>query len=64
MHNPTHVHLQAVKHIVHYIKGTIQHELKFKANAMMLLAYSDADWIVNSNNRRSTLAYYVYLGAN
>lgn len=52
MHNPRTSHLQAVKRIYRYIKGTIEHGLKFhKSSDCLLRGYSDADWAGSVDDR-------------
>ncbi|KAJ4767348.1 polyprotein [Rhynchospora pubera] len=65
MHNPTTTHWSAVKRILRYLRGTIDHGLLFKAsNSLNLHAYSDSDWAGCPDDRRSTSAFCVYLGNN
>ncbi|KAI5350724.1 hypothetical protein L3X38_003615 [Prunus dulcis] len=46
MHNPKTTHLQAVKRICRYIKGTIEHGLVYHSSPDYILrAFSDADYI-------------------
>lgn len=57
MHNPRTTHLQAVKHIYHYIKGTLEHGIKFhKTCDYLLRGYANADWVGSVDDRRSTMA--------
>ena len=43
-----HVHLIAVKHILRYLKGTIDYGLKNEANQKTNLhGYVDLDWVVS-----------------
>ena len=40
-----HVHLVAAKHILRYLKGTVDYGLKYVANQKINLeAYEDSDW--------------------
>ncbi|KAJ9567646.1 hypothetical protein OSB04_003612 [Centaurea solstitialis] len=65
MHDPRLPHLNALKRILRYLKGTLSHGLHLKASAVdRLVAYSDADWAGCPNTRRSTLGFCVYLGDN
>jgi hypothetical protein len=36
----------------------------YKSNSTLVNAYSDADWVGCSDDRRSTGGYVVYLGSN
>ncbi|KAJ9563084.1 hypothetical protein OSB04_008244 [Centaurea solstitialis] len=65
MHDPRLPHLNALKRILRYLKGTLCHGLHIKASAVdRLVAYSDADWAGCPNTRRSTSGFCVYLGDN
>ncbi|KAJ9537518.1 hypothetical protein OSB04_030251 [Centaurea solstitialis] len=65
MHDPRLPHLNALKRILRYLKGTISHGLHIKASAVdRLVAYSDADWAGCPTTRRSTSGFCVYLGDN
>ncbi|CAL8993855.1 unnamed protein product [Prunus brigantina] len=44
MHQPRESHLGAVKRILRYLKGTLEHGLWFQQGSTHLSAYSDADW--------------------
>ncbi|GJV96906.1 retrovirus-related pol polyprotein from transposon RE1 [Tanacetum coccineum] len=58
MHAPTHLHLQALKRVLRYLKGTIHHGLFLKrASPFTLTAFYDSDWGGVRDNRRSTTAY-------
>jgi hypothetical protein len=57
------IHYVAVLHILHYIKGTIFHGLHFSAYSTFdLYAYSDADWVGDSTDCRSTTSFCFFLG--
>ncbi|GJR50517.1 retrovirus-related pol polyprotein from transposon TNT 1-94 [Tanacetum coccineum] len=46
MHTPTEKHWSAVKRILRYLRGTLNHGLLFKrASGCTLHAYTDADWL-------------------
>ncbi|KAG7599495.1 Reverse transcriptase RNA-dependent DNA polymerase [Arabidopsis suecica] len=65
MHSPTTVHWDAVKRVLRYLAGTVDHGLWFSANASLeLSAYSDADWGGDKDDYSSTGAYIVYLGTH
>ncbi|CAA6672841.1 unnamed protein product [Spirodela intermedia] len=65
MHNPSHEDWQTLKHLLHYLKGSITLNLHLSHNSLLqLTAYSDADWASSKNDRRSTSGYLVYLGRN
>lgn len=55
LEKPLTIHWKAVKRILKYLKGTINHGLKFKCGQKReLLAYSDADYAGDLETRRST----------
>ncbi|GKA78002.1 retrovirus-related pol polyprotein from transposon TNT 1-94 [Tanacetum coccineum] len=65
MHAPTQLHLQALKRVLRYLKGTIHHELFLnRKSAITLTAFSDSNWGGIKDNGRSTTAYILYLGSN
>ena len=55
---PTISHLTMAKHVLKYLKGTINHSLTFRKseNPLNLIGYCDADW-ANSYDRRSISGY-------
>jgi hypothetical protein len=65
MHAPREPHLNLVKRILRYIKGTLNFSLHLSSSpTTSLTAYSDADWAGCPDTRRSTSGYCVYLGDN
>ncbi|XP_058221119.1 uncharacterized mitochondrial protein AtMg00810-like [Rhododendron vialii] len=63
MHQPKLSHFLAVKRLIRYIKGTINHGLYFTDGPLSLTAYADADWAGDPVDRRSTSGFVVFLGA-
>ncbi|GKE98728.1 uncharacterized mitochondrial protein-like protein, partial [Tanacetum coccineum] len=55
MHAPTENHWSAVKRILRYLHGNPDTSLE---------AFSDADWAGDSDDRRSTRGFAIYLGSN
>ncbi|GKU91205.1 hypothetical protein SLEP1_g5107 [Rubroshorea leprosula] len=52
-----------VLRIIWYIKGIMFHGLHFSTHSSLeLCAYSDADWAGDSNDRKSTTRYCLFLG--
>jgi hypothetical protein len=45
LHNPSTTHWSAVKSVLRYLKGTINHGLYFGCRTLSLNAYCDLDWI-------------------
>ena len=64
MHAPTDIHLTAAKHILRYVRGTIDHGLFYTPGPISLSTFSDVDWAGDPNDRRSTLGLLVFLGNN
>ena len=53
--NLRHVHLIATKHILRYLKGTVDYGLKYEANQKINLeGYVDSDWAGSAIDRKST----------
>ncbi|XP_017187342.1 uncharacterized mitochondrial protein AtMg00810-like [Malus domestica] len=64
--SPTDVHYEAVKCILHYLKGTLGHgfPIRYSTDSLFVVAYSDADWAGCPDTRRSTTGYCVFFGPN
>jgi histone deacetylase 1/2 len=63
--HPTDVHWEAVKHILRYVKGTLDMGLHIrKSPSTEVSIYTDADWAGCVDDRRSTSGYAIYLGPN
>ena len=53
--DPRHVHLIAAKHILRYLKGTLDYGLKYNTDQRINMeGYVDLDWAGNSIDRKST----------
>lgn len=72
LHNPTDVHLNAVKRILRYVNGTLDTGLVFKKGNMSVLhkhtplrvniqAFCDADWAGDPNDRKSTTGFVILM---
>ncbi|GJU77811.1 ribonuclease H-like domain-containing protein [Tanacetum coccineum] len=65
MHDPRDPHFTALKRILRYVCGTIDHGLQLHVSSTaQLTAYTDADWARCPVTRRSTSGYCVFLGDN
>ena len=54
-----HVHLIAAKHILMYLKGTVDYGLRYDVNQKINLeGYVDSDWVGSASNRKSTSGCY------
>ena len=53
--DPRHVHLIFAKHILKYLKGTVDYGLKYDVNQKInLKGYVDSDWAGSSIDRKNT----------
>jgi hypothetical protein len=65
MHSPCDAHLQAVKRVLRYLKGTLGFGICFYANVSPNLScFVDADWARCPDTRHSTMGHYIFLGSN
>jgi hypothetical protein len=65
MHDPREGHLNALKRILRYIKGTLSMGLHLKPGPnSSLVSYTDADWAGCPDTRRSTSGFCIFLGDN
>jgi hypothetical protein len=62
--NPKKPHLEAVKHLYGYLKGTKELNLMFNGNSdLKLVGFVDSDWSSCLDTRRSTSGYCFSLGS-
>lgn len=65
MHKPSDHHFKAVKRILRYLQGTLDYGVSFSRSSKLLLeGFYDASWGSDSDDRRSTSGYCIYLGGN
>lgn len=65
MHDPKDEHMNALKRILRYLQGTLDHGLHlYKSSVSGLISYTDADWGGCPDTRRSTSGYCIFLGDN
>ena len=63
MSAPRTTHFIIVLCIIRYVKGIVFHGLHFsKHSSLDLQAYSNADWVGDMIDRRSTIGYCLFLG--
>lgn len=63
MSSPRHLYLAAVRHIIHYLRGSPTRGLFFPTDSsLQLVTYSDADWTGCPDTRRSTTGWCMFLG--
>ncbi|XP_057948373.1 uncharacterized mitochondrial protein AtMg00810-like [Malania oleifera] len=65
MHAPCVSHWQSVKHILRYLKHTLNYGLLLQSSPhSSLAAYTDADWAGCPDDRKSTGGYCIFYGCN
>ncbi|XP_021740874.1 uncharacterized protein LOC110707176 [Chenopodium quinoa] len=65
MHDPRESHYDALKRILRYVQGTVDHGLHlYPSTSHRLITYTDADWGGCPDTHRSTLSYCCFLGDN
>ena len=59
MANPTDLHMQATKRVLHYLKGTVELGVFYKRGEDVgeLLVYTDIDYAGDTNDRKNTSGY-------
>jgi hypothetical protein len=64
MHKPSPAHFVAAKHILRYLKGTLDKGILFQPGLIALTAFTNADWAGDPCDMRSTSGIIVFLGNN
>ncbi|XP_068304271.1 secreted RxLR effector protein 161-like [Pyrus communis] len=65
MHAPSEDHMAAVMRILSYLKGAPGRGLIFRKHGHMdVKGYTDADWVGNITDRRSTTGYFTFVAGN
>jgi len=65
MHKPTDLNWQPAKHLMHYLKQTMQYDFHFhKFLSTSIQAFSNLDWADSRDDRLSTGGYCIFLGDN
>jgi hypothetical protein len=61
---PRRVHFAAAKHVMKYIKGTLDYGLCYTGDHdFKLYGYTDSDWVGSASNRKSTSRCCFTLGS-
>ena len=61
----TSTHLQVVKCVLHYLKGSLFYGLFFQTSSSLdLITYTDVDWASCLDDRHSPSGYYIFFGGN
>ncbi|XP_057775544.1 secreted RxLR effector protein 161-like [Salvia miltiorrhiza] len=64
MKNPTYIHFKEAKRILRYLKGTLDYGLFYSStDDYKLVGYSDSDWAVDNDDRKSTSGFVFFMGA-
>ena len=64
MVDPRQVHLIVTKHVLRYLKGTIDYGLRYVANCEFgLVGYTDSDWVDSVIDWKSTSGCCFSLGS-
>ena len=62
---PRSTHYTIVLRILRYLKDTLFHDIFYSAQSPLVLrAFSDADWVGDPTDRRSTIGYCFLLGSS
>ncbi|KAL5549717.1 hypothetical protein UlMin_004948 [Ulmus minor] len=65
MHSPTSAHWLSVKIILRYLRGTMQQGLRLNSSQdLHMQAYTDADYALTPNDRKSSSGYCVFFEDN
>ncbi|XP_074383534.1 secreted RxLR effector protein 161-like [Apium graveolens] len=66
MEKPTQLHLNAVKRVLRYVRGTLEYGLRYARGFgnHMLTGFSDSDYASSCGDRRSTSGMVFYLSEN
>ena len=63
MASPRTTHYVVVLRIIRYINGSLFYGLHYSATSSLILrAYSNADWVGDPSDRRSTIGFCIFLG--
>jgi hypothetical protein len=62
-HYPQKPHLDVVRHLFRYLKGTLDFGLLYRRGESHLLGYSNSDWAGDRDDRKSTTGYLFLLGS-
>ena len=62
MSKPTIAHLEVAKRILRYIHGILHHGISFTPGPLTLMAFSNANWVGDPIDHRSTTSLHVFLG--
>ncbi|CAL8089136.1 unnamed protein product [Prunus armeniaca] len=61
-HNPSKEHWNALERVFKYLRGTMDYSLCYKGFPNVVEGYSDANWITDNEEVKSTSGYIFLLG--
>lgn len=61
MHSQPKPHFQLSKRVLRYIKGTLHHGILVTPSSFNIHAHTNADWVRDTDDRRSTTGYCIFL---
>ena len=64
MQSPTTTHSQATKRVIRYVRVTLTHGVHLSHGPLTLFAFTDADWVEDPFDKKSTTSFLVFLGSN
>ncbi|KAL6319103.1 hypothetical protein AAG906_001576 [Vitis piasezkii] len=65
MHCPSEDHMDSVMRILRYLKSSLGKGLMFSKNGHLnVVGYTDAHWVGNITDRKSTSGYFTFVGGN
>ena len=64
MSHPTTTHFEAAKHVLRYIRGTLNFRISFTPVPLTLTVFSNSDWAGDPTDRCFTIVLLVFLGPN
>ena len=65
MVNPKHIHLVGAKHVMRYLKGTLDYGLRYASNGeIRLRGFTNSDWAGSAEDRKRTSRCCFSLGSS
>jgi hypothetical protein len=65
MQNPSEVHIEVALRVLRYLKSSPGREILFSKNDHLnIIGYTDADWVGNLTDRKSTSGYLTFVEGN
>ena len=65
MVNPKHIHLIGAKHVMRYLKGTLDYGLRYASSGKIKLhGFTDSNWEGSAKDRKNTSRSFFSLGSS